>query len=372
MVVQVLGEVPPELRVTPEQDERLAEQAAPRRRRRGRPPARADRRRPARDEGRRRRPHPARARAGQGRDARARAVGARRCRPASSGSRAAARAPPRRAEDARARRRPAARPRRPPRRAAVAALAARGRTDGRDHRAGRGPAAGRGRRRRSRAPPPIRAQAQAPPTRRPRRSPEELATEADPAPAVDRGRDRRSRRAGARAEPGAVAGRDSATVARGGRLAARASTPMLAAALEDAAPAALADDGLTLAWPESSAFLKRKAEDPANRELIAKAIRAVTGSLAAARLRAARGRARATVAPPALSEDDLVQAIHGRVRRGGASSGARGADLMPQPPNLQKMLAEAQAMLAAQQEAQEALKERAASRPAPAAAWSRS
>ena len=31
MVVQVLGDVPPELRVTPEQDERLAEQAAPRR-----------------------------------------------------------------------------------------------------------------------------------------------------------------------------------------------------------------------------------------------------------------------------------------------------------------------------------------------------
>ena len=31
---------------------------------------------------------------------------------------------------------------------------------------------------------------------------------------------------------------------------------------------------------------------------------------------------------------------------------------MPQPPNLQKMLAEAQAMLAAQQEAQETLKER--------------
>ena len=53
---------------------------------------------------------------------------------------------------------------------------------------------------------------------------------------------------------------------------------MLAAALEVAAPAALGDDGLTLAWPESSAFLKRKAEDPANRELIAKAIRAVTGS----------------------------------------------------------------------------------------------
>ena len=46
MVTQVLGEVPAELRVTPEQDERLAEQAAPRRRRRGRPPAGADRRPP--------------------------------------------------------------------------------------------------------------------------------------------------------------------------------------------------------------------------------------------------------------------------------------------------------------------------------------
>ena len=75
MVTQVLGDVPAELRVTPEQDERLAEQAAPRRRRRARPPARADRRRPARDEGRRRPAHPARARAGEGRQARPGAVG---------------------------------------------------------------------------------------------------------------------------------------------------------------------------------------------------------------------------------------------------------------------------------------------------------
>ena len=43
---------------------------------------------------------------------------------------------------------------------------------------------------------------------------------------------------------------------------------MLAAALDDCAPAALTDDGLTLAWPESSSFLKRKAEDPANKELL--------------------------------------------------------------------------------------------------------
>jgi DNA polymerase-3 subunit gamma/tau len=83
---------------------------------------------------------------------------------------------------------------------------------------------------------------------------------------------------------------------------------MLAGLLEDARPAALADAGLTLAWPESSAFSKRKAEDPANRELIAGAIRSVTG--ASLRL-AYELRADAEVPAPAatatLSEDDLVQ-----------------------------------------------------------------
>ena len=78
---------------------------------------------------------------------------------------------------------------------------------------------------------------------------------------------------------------------------------MLAALLEDAAPAALADDGLTLAWPESSAFLKRKAEDPANRDLIAKAIRSVTGSSLrlAYELRAEGDPAAAVAAAPAAA-----------------------------------------------------------------------
>ena len=131
----------------------------------------------------------------------------------------------------------------------------------------------------------------------------------------------------------------------------REETPMLAALLEDCAPASLAGDGLTLAWPESSAFLKRKAEDPANRDLIAKAIRSGHRLLAAARLRAARG-GRPAARRGRDRDAEAVRrgsraAIQGRVRRGGASSGTRGADLMPQPPNLQKMLAEAQAMLAA-------------------------
>jgi DNA polymerase III subunit gamma/tau len=57
-----------------------------------------------------------------------------------------------------------------------------------------------------------------------------------------------------------------------------ADSPMLAAMLRDARPAALADADLTLAWPESAAFSRRQAEEPAKRELIAQAIRAVTGA----------------------------------------------------------------------------------------------
>jgi DNA polymerase-3 subunit gamma/tau len=86
----------------------------------------------------------------------------------------------------------------------------------------------------------------------------------------------------------------------------REESPMLAALLEGARPQALADDGLTLAWPESSAFLKRKAEDPANRERIAGAIRAVTGSS----LRLAYALHDDAARPPAapqLSEEELVE-----------------------------------------------------------------
>jgi DNA polymerase-3 subunit gamma/tau len=85
---------------------------------------------------------------------------------------------------------------------------------------------------------------------------------------------------------------------------------MLASLLEDAQPASLADEGLTLAWPESSAFSKRKAEDPANRELIAGAIRAVTGSSLrlAYELRADHEVVAAAAAvEPELSEEELVE-----------------------------------------------------------------
>jgi DNA polymerase-3 subunit gamma/tau len=141
----------------------------------------------------------------------------------------------------------------------------------------------------------------------------EIATEADPAPAVA---------AVAVVDPGAPqttptfsAGVELSLEAFGDVWPAvveslRADAPMLASLLDDAQPASLAGEGLTLAWPESSAFSKRKAEDPANRDLIAGAIRAVTGSslrLAYALRADHEVVAAATAGEPALSEEDLVK-----------------------------------------------------------------
>jgi DNA polymerase III subunit gamma/tau len=78
--------------------------------------------------------------------------------------------------------------------------------------------------------------------------------------------------------------------------------PMYAALLDGARPTGLSGGHLTLSWP--SAFLKKSAEDPAKRELIAQAIRAVTG----ASLRLAYDIADDTVAAqPRLTEEQLVE-----------------------------------------------------------------
>jgi DNA polymerase III subunit gamma/tau len=87
-------------------------------------------------------------------------------------------------------------------------------------------------------------------------------------------------------------------------------SPMLHALMENARPSALAGGELTLSWAESAAFYKRKAEDPACREQIATAIRSVTGSS----LRLAYALADDDLAPPAqaaptLSDDELVEAF---------------------------------------------------------------
>jgi DNA polymerase-3 subunit gamma/tau len=83
---------------------------------------------------------------------------------------------------------------------------------------------------------------------------------------------------------------------------------LLAALLQKARPASLAGDELTLAWGESAAFSKRKAEDPANRELIARTIRSVTGSsLRLAYELRADADLGADAEAPGLSEEELIQ-----------------------------------------------------------------
>jgi len=57
----------------------------------------------------------------------------------------------------------------------------------------------------------------------------------------------------------------------------QAENAMLAALLADARVTTCADDSITIAFARSAAFLKKKAEDRHNRELLASAVRTVTG-----------------------------------------------------------------------------------------------
>ena len=81
--------------------------------------------------------------------------------------------------------------------------------------------------------------------------------------------------------------------------------PLLAEHLKVARPSALGDGELTLAWAETHGLSRRKAEDPPNRELIGRAIRAVTG----ASLRLAHEMRADTpgAAAPTLSEEELIE-----------------------------------------------------------------
>jgi DNA polymerase-3 subunit gamma/tau len=85
----------------------------------------------------------------------------------------------------------------------------------------------------------------------------------------------------------------------------QAERPLLAEHLKVARPTALGNGELTLAWAETAGLSKRKAEDAANRELIVRAIRAVTG----AGLRLAHELAADTPeeSAPTLSHDELVE-----------------------------------------------------------------
>ena len=139
----------------------------------------------------------------------------------------------------------------------------------------------------------------------------ELATDADPAPAVaavavvepDAPAPEPSFSAGVELSPEALAELWPAIIESLGE-----DAPMLAAALHEARPAGLGDGELTVAWPESAGFSKRKADDPASKETIARVIRAVTGSSLrlAFELRDEATLAAQAPATPQLSEEELV------------------------------------------------------------------
>jgi len=84
-------------------------------------------------------------------------------------------------------------------------------------------------------------------------------------------------------------------------------SPMLHALMANARPSGLDGGELTLSWAESAAFSKRKAEEPACRQQIAEAIRAVTGS--SLRLAYALSDDPGPAAPgtATLSEDELIE-----------------------------------------------------------------
>ena len=139
----------------------------------------------------------------------------------------------------------------------------------------------------------------------------ELATENDPAPAVaavaivepDAPAPEPSFSAGVELSPETLAELWPAVLESLGE-----EAPLLAAVLHGARPAGLDDGELTLAWPESGGFFKRKAEDPASKETIARVIRAVTGSSLrlAYELRDEASLAAGPAAAPQLTEEELV------------------------------------------------------------------
>jgi DNA polymerase III subunit gamma/tau len=57
-----------------------------------------------------------------------------------------------------------------------------------------------------------------------------------------------------------------------------AESPQLYAILQEARPTALTDRDLTIAWPQTASLYKRQAEDPERKEQIARSIREVTGA----------------------------------------------------------------------------------------------
>jgi len=86
-------------------------------------------------------------------------------------------------------------------------------------------------------------------------------------------------------------------------------SPRLAAALAEARPADLDGERVTLAWSASSGLSKRQAEEPSGHDLIARTLRAVTGASlrVAHEVRADAELVQRSPSEPQLSDDELVE-----------------------------------------------------------------
>jgi DNA polymerase-3 subunit gamma/tau len=81
-----------------------------------------------------------------------------------------------------------------------------------------------------------------------------------------------------------------------------------AAALADAQPVAVEEGQVTVAFPPGAEYQRRKADDDEYRACVSAALRTVTGAQArVSYVLEARASEAATAAPPALSEDELVR-----------------------------------------------------------------
>jgi hypothetical protein len=87
----------------------------------------------------------------------------------------------------------------------------------------------------------------------------------------------------------------------------REQNSMLAALLDGANPITLAGDELTVAFSESRAFLKRKAEDAPNREALAAAIQTVSGHAVRLAYELRPDDGEEAPASPKLSDEELVK-----------------------------------------------------------------
>ena len=98
----------------------------------------------------------------------------------------------------------------------------------------------------------------------------------------------------------------------------RAENALLGALIEEARPVAVDGEDLTLAFASTAQFLKKKAEDPANRVAVGEALRPVTGGAGGSPMSCARaGRARRRRPQASEHRGGVGEALHGGVRRRG-------------------------------------------------------